>query len=275
MAGFSSFVKLMRVRNGLIAFLAVLVGYWASSGGVVLGFPGILLALTAGLSAFLILSAGNAINDYYDKELDKAAGKDRPIPTGEVDAEVAAKFALILFLLGIFVAGFVGIIAVVVALTASVLLLVYSAYLKEFKYLGNVVVSILSGLTILFGAAVKGSFYLPLLLSLAPFFATMAREVTKDLEDLASDEGGKRSLPFILGEEKAKTFIYFYSLCAIVFGGVSASMLKSLYLPFYFAGVLLFLLASLSVNNNLFKQAQRLQVAAFSVILAGYFFGLL
>ena len=279
MSGFfgasSPYFKLMRVRNGSIAFLAVLVGYWASSGGINLALPGLFAASIAGLSAFLVLSGGNAINDYYDREADKAAGKDRPISKGEVDAERAAGFALMLFLLGILLAGAVSLVAVVLALIASLLLLVYSAYLKQFKYVGNVVVSVLSGLTLVFGAAVTGSFMVPLLLSFAPFFATMAREVTKDLEDVLSDVGSKQSLPFLVGEEKAKAFVYAYSFGAVVFGGFYAILLKALYLPFYFAGVLLFLLACMSVNNNLFNQAQRLQVAAFAVILVGYFFGLL
>jgi geranylgeranylglycerol-phosphate geranylgeranyltransferase len=68
----------MRLENCAMAGIAVLIGFIVAGGLLQLHYTVLALAV---VSAFLITGAGNAINDYYDRNADKKNAPHRPIPT--------------------------------------------------------------------------------------------------------------------------------------------------------------------------------------------------
>ncbi len=62
-----AFFRLARPLNGLIAFISVVMGAFLAKGSI---DPPVKVA-TIAFAAFLLLSAGNAVNDFCDVEVDK------------------------------------------------------------------------------------------------------------------------------------------------------------------------------------------------------------
>jgi geranylgeranylglycerol-phosphate geranylgeranyltransferase len=182
------YIKLMRPLNCLMTAISVFIG-----GLIVSPVLGIFIAekiWLAMIAAFLISAAGNAINDYVDIEADKINKPARPIPSGRVSKRGALGFSVILFLIGIFLAGIINYVTFAIAIVNSLLLIIYSTHLQNKMLLGNVTISYLVASGFLFGGAALNNIILPVLLALLAGLSNMAREIVKDLEDL---EGDKKS----------------------------------------------------------------------------------
>lgn len=190
------YLQIIRPVNALVAGIAVLLGVLVAGVAMI---PILLLLIVA---VFCITGAGNAVNDYYDREIDAINRPDRPIPSGAVSVRGAAVYSAVLFVFGIACAAFVHPFCFVIACFNAFLLVVYAAWLKRVPLAGNVVVSYLAGSIFLFGGAVAG---LPGLLVNLPlagivFLPMTAREILKDAEDIEGDrEGGARPLPMVIG----------------------------------------------------------------------------
>jgi geranylgeranylglycerol-phosphate geranylgeranyltransferase len=182
------YVEMMRPGNGAMSVVAVIVGALLASGGdlsIFLNpFSFVYLAI---LVVFLIISAGNVINDYVDMEADKVNKPSRPVPSGRVSPRAALWFSLLLFVSGIALSGFLNYVAFFIAVVNSALLAYYSISLQNKILMGNIAVGYLVGSTFLFGGAALGNLYLPFLLMLLAMFSTISREIVKDLEDLEGD----------------------------------------------------------------------------------------
>ncbi|WFN35546.1 geranylgeranylglycerol-phosphate geranylgeranyltransferase [Methanogenium sp. S4BF] len=190
------YLQILRPVNALVAGIAVLLGVLVAGGEVT---PVLFLLVVA---VFCITGAGNAVNDYYDREIDAINRPDRPIPSGAVSIRGAAVYSAVLFLFGIACAAFVHPFCFGIACLNSLLLVAYAARLKGVPLAGNIVVSYLAGSIFLFGGAAAGTDGLLLNLPLAGivFLPMTAREILKDAEDIEGDrEGGARTLPMVTG----------------------------------------------------------------------------
>jgi geranylgeranylglycerol-phosphate geranylgeranyltransferase len=169
-------------------------------------------------AVFLITGAGNAINDYYDREIDAINRPKRPIPSGRILPGAAFRYSLALFAIGCILAGLVNQICLLVAAFNSALLFFYARNLKATPLFGNVSVAFLTGSTFLFGGAAAGAAGLvanqvPFGLS---FLASMSREIAKDIEDMAGDRlGGARTLPILAGERPSAALAGLFGLAAV------------------------------------------------------------
>ena len=76
--------------------------------------------VAVGIATLLILSAGNALNDACDQHIDRVNRPRRPIPSGRVTARGAVRFAAMLMVAGVALAGSVNLMAVAVAMGATV-----------------------------------------------------------------------------------------------------------------------------------------------------------
>ncbi len=255
--------------NCVMAAVAVAIGYWASLGSVVFSVP---LAF-AMVSVFLICGAGQAVNDYFDRAIDAKIRPSKPIPSGKVKASTVHYYALALFLVGIVLGYFVNETAFSIALVYSTALYAYSAVLQRWKYVGNALVALGTALTLLYGASLSGSYALVLLFALAVFFANLAREVTKDLEDLRADMGFKKTLPMLLGEKNAKTAVLFYFFLAIfaAFLPYSMQFIETIpYLALATMASLLFAYAGVRCFRGQFKQSQTMAKAGMIIGLVAF-----
>jgi geranylgeranylglycerol-phosphate geranylgeranyltransferase len=199
----------------MMAAAAAIIGL-AIAGGLEPGATALIF-----LTVFLVTGAGNAINDYYDREIDAINRPTRPIPSRRISARAALYYSLVLFAAGCLFAGLVNQICLAVAAFNSLLLILYARNLKATPLAGNISVAFLTGSTFLFGGAATGAAGLlanqvPFLLS---FLVSMSREIAKDIEDMAGDRlGGARTLPILAGERLSSGLAAAFALAAVVLG---------------------------------------------------------
>jgi len=113
-----SYLQLIRARNCAIAFIGVLVGASLAQPHLdILSHQGVLLAATA---AFLIVGGGNAINDYFDYEIDKTNKPRRPIPSGRVSRSDAFMLSIVMFLVGVWLAHSINRYAFLLAVSRAI-----------------------------------------------------------------------------------------------------------------------------------------------------------
>ncbi len=198
------YLELLRPFNCLMAAIATYIGFAIGIGKF--GFSN--QAAYAMLSVFLICGAGQAINDYFDRAIDKKLKPKKPIPSGRVKANSVLIYSLALFILGIFISFQINSTAFAIAIAASLALIAYSGFMKKLKFFGNFIVAIGTGATLVYGAASAGNLFSTLYLAALAMLANYGRELTKDIEDIKGDSGKKVSLPMVLGIGKTKIVAY-------------------------------------------------------------------
>lgn len=171
------------------------------------------------LAVFFVTGAGNAVNDYFDREIDAVNRPDRPIPSGRVTPRQALMWSYALFVAGCILAALLNLLSFFIAIVNSILLYLYARNLKTTLLMGNICVAYLTGSTFLFGGAVLG--YAGMNAVLIPFWlsslATMSREIMKDVEDMEGDSrAGARTLPILAGEKLSGVVAAIFAFVAIV-----------------------------------------------------------
>ena len=207
-----AFWEILRPFNCLMASAAAMIGL-ALAGGIE-PEPALLIFIIV----FLVTGAGNAINDYYDKDIDAINRPARPIPRGRISPPAAFRYSVALFVAGCLLAWWINPICMILAACNSALLFFYARNLKAMPLSGNITVAFLTGSTFLFGGAAVGM--QGLLSNLIPFFlsflVSMSREIAKDIEDMAGDvAGGARTLPILAGERISRALAAGFALTAM------------------------------------------------------------
>lgn len=173
--------------------------------------------LFASISAGLVASGANALNDFYDLEIDRINRPDRPLPSLIVMPSSAKLLAAILMLAGIGLGLHVSLTHGIVAALCCVTLWLYNRYLKTRGVAGNLAVAVIAGVTLIYGGLVVGDGSGALTGAVFAFLLTMAREVVKDIEDVKGDaEIGSRSLPVVKGDSFARNFAIAFILVTII-----------------------------------------------------------
>jgi geranylgeranylglycerol-phosphate geranylgeranyltransferase len=228
------------------------------------------------LAVFLVTGAGNAINDYYDREIDAINRPRRPIPSGSISVRAALYYSLALFAAGCLFAGLVNQICLAVASFNSALLFLYARNLKATPLAGNVCVAFLTGSTFLFGGAAAGvaglfANQVPFLLS---FLVSMSREIAKDIEDMAGDRaGGARTLPILAGERLSAALAAAFALAAVVLGFFAP--FGKVYLAIVAVADMFFLLSVLKIARGDATGSQKALKRGMAVALAAFLAGAL
>ncbi|WP_406655492.1 geranylgeranylglycerol-phosphate geranylgeranyltransferase [Methanolobus sp. ZRKC2] len=221
----NAYLKLIRSGNCTMAAIAATIGVFIAYNILVSNisetipiplYESILVFLTV----FMVTGAGNAINDYFDVEIDRVNKPDRPIPSGKISLPTALYFSLALFMLGTLFALLINPVCGIIAFVNSLLLIYYAKTLKRTAFLGNLAVGYLTGSTFLFGGAVfydKGGLESVFVLFLLATLATVAREIVKDIEDIEGDtKDGARTLPIVIGPKKAAYLASAIGLIAVL-----------------------------------------------------------
>ena len=143
--------RLLRPVNVVMIMVGVALGGVLSDGlGALQGSNGARL-LQAALSAALIAAAANCLNDALDLEIDRVNRPERPLPSGLVAVGTAKLLWGLGAGAGIILAISLSLTHVALALAVVGLTVIYNAYLKRTMLLGNVVVALVIGLTLLYG----------------------------------------------------------------------------------------------------------------------------
>jgi geranylgeranylglycerol-phosphate geranylgeranyltransferase len=178
------------------------IGVWI--GGYLSGATGGNIDIyLASLAAALVCGAGNALNDYIDREADRTNHPTRPLPAGKLPAHTALLTAALFNALAIVAAGFVNAWVLGIVLASAVLLVTYNLRLKGVPVLGNILVSALGGGTFMAGGLASGGavFALPgpAVPAIFAFLFHLGRELLKDVADCDGDkQAGLRTLPRII-----------------------------------------------------------------------------
>ena len=206
----SAVVRLVRLHNGVIAALGVLVGAWWAAGRI----DG-RRTLLAALAAVLLASFANAFNDLCDLEIDRVAHPGRPLPRGELSLTQARRIAIAAALLALFVSGFAWTSLVIVSAAVLVAMTIYSLRLKRLGVRGNFLVAILASLPFLYGAWSVGSPEAAGLLMAIGVPLHFARELAKDLDDREGDLAVRRTLPISHGAGWTRKEVALWTLVAL------------------------------------------------------------
>ncbi len=161
-----------------------------------------LSVILAAIAAGLISGAGMAINDYVDIDTDTIAHPDRPLPSGDMTKEAVLKLSVALFLVSLILTAYVNLICFGIALLAIILEVGYALYLHKSLLGKNIIVSFAVALAFIFGGSAVNQVFSRELLILAvlTFIANVAREIIKDVEDIAGDQHTTRkTFPMVFG----------------------------------------------------------------------------
>lgn len=202
-------------------------------------------------STVLVAAAGYIINDYYDIKID-LINKPKRVVLGKIlHRRIALVSHTILNMIACLFAIFLGRDIFIIILLTTLLMWFYANQLKRIALLGNLLISLLTGIAVYLPALLYApSQQVLVLYAFFAFFISLIREIIKDMEDMKGDEEfGCRTLPIIWGLRKTKRFIYLVgvlsisSICVILYFADSTIQLYFLMLPgplFGWLGIRLF-----------------------------------
>ncbi len=165
----------------------------------------------AAIVAFLICGGGNAINDYFDYEIDKINMPKRPLPSGRISRKSALYLFWIVSITGLVLSYFVGFSFFAIALFNFIVSGMYAWKLKRtaikgifVAYLGSsafIAAPFIAGFPVnIFDSA------LPVLV-LISFFGTLSRQLLMDIRDMEGDKkAGAKTLPLAIGKKSTRIF---------------------------------------------------------------------
>ena len=194
-----SFLYLIRLNNILISLISIIVALYITGNNV--SIFSLIIALT---SIVFLTSGGNIINDFFDIETDRINKPLRPLVMHNYNLKFIYVLSIVFLLIGIFLPLLLSVKAFIISLIAGVFLYFYSKNFKRLPIIGNLVISILSGLLFLYGAIIGNNIQSGIFPAIFAFFITFGREITKDIEDMEGDEiAGMKTLPIIIGKDRA------------------------------------------------------------------------
>ena len=209
---FTGFLKLTRFPNlliiGLTQYLSVifLVAYPETWNTKLYDLNLLLLSS----STIMIAAAGYIINDYYDIKIDYINKPERVVVGKLIKRRIVLASHVLLNVLGIGIGFYLNLYVGIINFFAGFLLWLYSNQLKRLPFIGNLAISLLTGLSILV-VAIYYHKNVSLLLNYAifAFSINLIREIIKDMEDLRGDiRFGSKTLPIVWGLRKTKYFLY-------------------------------------------------------------------
>ncbi|KKL11058.1 hypothetical protein LCGC14_2549630, partial [marine sediment metagenome] len=186
------------------------------------GWPSPWLILVTVAGGAIVAGGANAMNCYFDRDIDGVMQRTRgrPLPAGQIEPQWAAVFGIILGGIGFLVLeAFANLLAAFLTLGAfGFYLVVYTLLLKRTTSLNIVIGGAAGAMPPVVGwAAVTGEVGLPALVLFAivafwtpPHFWALALDYRADYE-----RAGVPMLPVVLGEEETKRYILVHSLALV------------------------------------------------------------
>ena len=226
--------QLVRGGNVLVGASTVAVGALM----VTTSFTQVEIALVVlhSICVATFMAAWNAFNDVQDHETDARNHPERPIPSGAltlVQAKAVGRAAFLLSIISLLSAMTVaalysdhlvswlpsiGIWFVAFLLMFHYEMVVPASFMLKHKGLsGNLAISLLVGIVIVFGAAAVNGIMTPLvwLVALVAMLVNAAREIVKDIEDEMGDFD-RETLPKKIGAEKARAIAQLLVLASLI-----------------------------------------------------------
>lgn len=206
-------IEISRPLNLLITFAVIVVSAVICSEG----FKFTATILFGAISAMLVAASGNIINDYYDYKIDKINKPYRPIPSGRINRKESLIIYIQFIITSIIISSLVSIAALLLVIVTIALLFFYSLYFKRIPLIGNLAVSVSTGLAFIFGGIIVGNINAAIIPAGFAFLINLIREVVKDIEDMDGDKKNEiHTFPIIYGLKSTKTFLTFLSIILFI-----------------------------------------------------------
>lgn len=271
-----AYLELMRPLNVAITFASILAACFLAGSDESTWLP----AVIASFVGAFVAAGANAINDYFDIEIDRINKPERPLARGALQPRDAYGLWLVLTLVGILLNVFLNSTALAIAVFASIALYVYSAKLKRTVLIGNVLVGVMTGVAFVYGAVAVGKPERSIVPALFAFLINVAREIVKDVEDIDGDaRNAAITLPVKHGVKPSLTLatVILLTLIGTTFIPYLIGMYNALYLALALVVdiMLLFVIASMwknSTSKNLGRLSFLLKLSM-PIGLVGIYFG--
>ncbi|MCL5128453.1 geranylgeranylglycerol-phosphate geranylgeranyltransferase [Algibacter sp. L4_22] len=252
-------LNLIRWKNLLMIALAQLLLKYAllEPFGVATSLDGFGIFLLI-FATICIAAAGNIINDIYDVETDFVNKPHKLIVGNSISEKTAYNLFIIFNIIGVGVGFYISHLVgkspfFSLFVIISALLYVYATYLKRTLLIGNIVISILVGLSVLIvgifellpvltleNRAIQLTFFKIILdYAMFAFLLNLLREIAKDLEDIDGDyKAGMNTLPIAIGRDRTTKVLFVLSIIPIFL--IIYYVVNSLYTDIFAAGYYIF-----------------------------------
>jgi len=185
------------------------------------------------LIAVLLTAGGNLINDYFDYRVDRINRPDEVLVEKVIKRRVVIVSHLILTAIALGLSLGIShfhrsLFPLIGTISFALALIIYSPMLKKKALVGNLMVAICTAFIPYWASwplhlSVMDIFhfgttaYWVFLFSAFAFTSTMAREIVKDIEDMAGDQlEHYRTLPIVLGIPTAKIYAILFLIANVV-----------------------------------------------------------
>jgi len=267
----NKYLRLFRFGNALMGILGVIAGALIASGTDIADhWQNVIIASSV---VVLFIAGGNAFNDYIDRDIDKKAHPDRPLPSGEMEPRTALIAGSTVFVLSIAISFLMrDVLCILIVVLACALMLSYELFLKKRGFIGNMTIAALIGGLFLLGGAAAGDLWITVIPAGLAALVNIGREITKDVEDMGGDEG-RRTLPMSIGVRNA-CIIASLTLIAGPVLSVLPIIMRTFGPLYYliFAADAVFIYSSFILHNNA-GRAQKLCKYAMLAALAAFILG--
>ncbi len=204
------------------------------------------------LSTVCIAAAGYIINDYFDIKIDIVNKPERVVVGRYLKRRWAMGAHQVLNVLGAVLGLLVSPWIFLMNVFSITLLWFYSERFKRKAFIGNFIVSLLTGLTLLILTLYfPANRHLVFIYAVFSFFISLIREIVKDMEDIKGDAAhGCQTLPIVWGIRRTKTFLYVIISIFVITLFLMAKVLNNPIL------IWLFLLLLIPIGYLVFKLAK-------------------
>jgi len=225
---------------------------------------------------FLNISAAILLNQYTDADVDRVNKPYRAIPSGKIKPKNMLIFSIILYLLGIGLALYLGVIYLL--LSAISIFVGFSYSFKCFHVRDSIVASmvLLAFGYVIWAFIVGWAIYKPI--SVIPWWfigvllmADSAEALVKDYRDISGDkEGGITTLPIKMGYQRAaKLNFIVYSIPFLLL--IFAFLFGILNFKFALMGALCLLMIILAFYRLIKRQKRDDALLAYRIVTLNYF----
>ena len=195
------FAQLIRIGNCAMGVVGLLLAMLIATGTTILDHWYDILV--GALVVFSFVAAGNSLNDYLDREVDKLAHPERPVPSGRIGPRTALWIAVGAFAISVGCSLLLSNLeSIAIVLVAVVVIVLYEVRTKAMGLVGNLSIAFLTASLFLLGGAIVGQIERTAAMAAMAFLATLGREIIKDIQDMEADFD-RVTLPKRIGKRNA------------------------------------------------------------------------
>ena len=200
MNGIINFLIFFRLHNVFLGVLLILTGGF-------LGIDQIEITSSLFIAVLAIIFAGMgcvALNNYWDREIDKIVHPLRVDALEYLSYRFAYISGFVLFIISIVTGFFVSIFFGFFIAGGFILFLFYEFITKKRGLIGNITVAFTLPLVIIAGGVAVNNVYPGFVIFVISFFPVLGGEILRDVRDIKGDKKNRKTLPMSIGIHKSK-----------------------------------------------------------------------